>query len=47
MSDILPFGTSADGASLDLVPIKLFGCTVVDFNVSADWSSQGGALSCR
>lgn len=47
MSNIQPFGTSADGADPDLVPIKLFGCTVVDFNVSADWSAQGGSLSCR
>lgn len=47
MSSILPFGTSTDSPTEDLVPIKLFGCTVVDFNVSADWSSQGGGLSCR
>lgn len=47
MSNILPFGTSTDGASIDIVPLKLFGCTVIDFNVSADWSSQGGSLSCR
>jgi len=47
MSNIQPFGTSADGANPDLAQIKLFGCTVVDFNVSADWSSQGGSLSCR
>jgi hypothetical protein len=47
MSDIQPFGTSADGANPNLAQIKLFGCTVVDFNVSADWSSQGGSLSCR
>lgn len=43
-----PFGgyTSAQ-ANPDLAQIKLFGCTVVDFNVSADWSSQGGSLSCK
>lgn len=47
MSNIQPFGTSTDSPTHPLVPIKLFGCTVVDFNVSADWSSQGGSLSCR
>lgn len=47
MSNILPFGTSTNSPTEDIVPIKLFGCTVVDFNVSADWSSQGGGLSCR
>lgn len=45
--NIEPFGTSTDSATHDLAQIKLFGCTVVDFNVSADWSSQGGSLSCR
>jgi hypothetical protein len=45
MSTINPFGTSTDSATIDLVPIKSFGCTVVDFNVSADWSSQAGSLS--
>lgn len=45
--NINPFGTSTDSPTVDLVPIKLFGCTVIDFNVSADWSSQGGSLSCR
>lgn len=57
-SEIQPFGYNAeleravarsessvpDGV---IQPIKLFGCTVVDFNVSADWSAQGGSLSCR
>ena len=47
MSNILPFGTSTDSATTKLQPIRLFGCTVIDFNVSADWSSQGGSLSCR
>ena len=47
MSSILPFGTSTNSPTEDLQQIKLFGCTVVDFNVSADWSSQGGGLSCR
>ena len=45
MSDIQPFGTSADGAQPDLAVIKAFGCTVIDFSVSADWSSQAGSLS--
>ena len=40
-------GTSNNAPTENLKPIKLFGCTVVDFNVSADWSSQGGNLSCR
>ena len=42
MSNILPFGTSTDSATTNLQPIRIFGCTVIDFNVSADWSSQGG-----
>lgn len=43
-----PFGgTSPAIGNPDLDVIKLFGCTVIDFNVSADWSSQGGGLSCR
>lgn len=46
-SSILPFGTSSNAPTEDLAPIKLFGCTVIDFNVSADWSSQGGSLNCR
>jgi hypothetical protein len=45
--NIQPFGTSTDSPTHDLAQIKLFGCTVVDFSVSADWSSQGGSLSCR
>lgn len=45
MSTINPFGTSTDSPTIDVVPIKAFGCTVVDFNVSADWSSQAGNLS--
>ena len=45
--NIQPFGTSTDSPTHDLAQIKLFGCTVIDFNVSADWSSQGGSLSCR
>jgi hypothetical protein len=47
MSNILPFGTSTDSPTTSIQPIKLFGCTVIDFNVSADWSSQGGSLQCR
>lgn len=46
-TSILPFGTSTDAPTHDLRQIKLFGCTVVDFNVSADWSSQGGSLTCK
>ena len=51
MSSIQPFGTSADGATVDginsvsLKQIKAFGCTVVSFDISADWSSQAGSLS--
>ena len=45
MSSIPPFGTSTDSAQPDLAVIKAFGCTVVDFSVSADWSSQAGSLS--
>lgn len=50
MSEIQPFGTSADAATVDginsnsLNVIKAFGCTVVNFNVSADWGGQGGSL---
>lgn len=44
---ILPFGTSTNAPTVDVATIKLFGCTVIDFNVSADWSSQGGSLTCR
>ena len=50
MSNILPFGTSADAGTVDgensnsLNVIKAFGCTVVTFNVSADWGGQGGQL---
>lgn len=41
-----PFGTDlSSNANLDV--IKIFGCSVVDFNVSADWSSQGGSLQMR
>jgi hypothetical protein len=48
MPTINPFGgTSTASGTPDLAPIKLFGCTVIDFNVSADWSSQGGSLNCR
>ena len=51
MSGIQPFGYNADNIrqqnSDQIQQIKLFGCTVVDFNVSADWSAQGGSLSCR
>lgn len=46
-TNIDPFGTSTDTPTNDLAQIKLFGCTVVDFNVSADWSSQGGGLTCK
>ena len=45
MSSIPPFGTSTDSPQPDLAGIKAFGCTVIDFNVSADWSSQAGSLS--
>ena len=51
MSDIQPFGTSSDTTSLDgintygLKTIKAFGCTVVSFDISADWASQAGKLS--
>jgi len=44
-SNIEPFGTSTDAADPDVAVIKAFGCTVIDFNVSADWSSQAGSLS--
>lgn len=47
MSTIEPFGTSESQAQPDLASIKAFGCTVIDFNVSADWSSQAGSLSMR
>ena len=44
---VQPFGGSTSAQEYpDLDQIKLFGCTVVDFNVSADWSSQGGSLGC-
>jgi len=45
--NIQPFGTSTDSPTHPLAQIKLFGCTVIDFTVSADWSSQGGSLNCR
>ena len=45
MSSIPPFGTSTNSPQPDLAGIKAFGCTVIDFNVSADWSSQAGSLS--
>jgi hypothetical protein len=50
MSDILPFGSSADAGTTDgensdsLNVIKAFGCTVIDFNISADWGGQSGSL---
>ena len=49
--DIQPFGTSTDAPTIDginqrkLKVIKAFGCTVVSFDISADWSSQAGSLS--
>lgn len=46
-SGILPFGTSTNSPTIDIVPTKAFGCTLVDLNVSADWSSQAGSLSMR
>lgn len=46
-TSIKPFGTSSNAPTVDVAPIKIFGCTVIDFNVSADWSSQGGSLTCR
>lgn len=50
-SGIQPFGYNANNIRAQsgdqIQQIKLFGCTVVDFNVSADWSAQGGSLSCR
>ena len=39
-----PFGSSS-ATPLDIGPQFFLGCTVVDFSVSADWSSQGGELS--
>ena len=45
MSDIQPFGTSNSSATPDIDVIKAFGCTVIDFNVGADWASQAGSLS--
>lgn len=47
MASIQPFGTNTNYPTNNLQSIKLFGCTVVDFNVSADWSSQGGSLTCK
>jgi len=50
MSNILPFGSSADAGTTDgensdsLNVIKAFGCTVIDFNISADWGGQSGSL---
>ena len=50
MSSIQPFGTSADAGTVDgensnsLNVIKAFGCSVVNFNVSADWGGQAGSL---
>tara|TARA_Y100000004_G_scaffold153481_1_gene177184 strand:+ start:3095 stop:6838 length:3744 start_codon:yes stop_codon:yes gene_type:complete len=46
-TNIQPFGTTSSQATPDLAVIKAFGCTVVDFNVSADWASQAGSLSFR
>ena len=45
MSNIYPFGTSTDSPTINLLPIRAFGCDVVDFNVAADWSAQAGSLS--
>ena len=52
MADIQPFGTDTNTRSLDgtettygLKTIKAFGCTVVSFDISADWASQAGKLS--
>lgn len=44
-TNIDPFGTTSSEASPDLAVTKAFGCTVIDFNVSADWSSQAGSLN--
>lgn len=40
-----PFGSSSSSISPDLGPQFFMGCTVVNFDVSADWSSQGGSLN--
>ena len=40
-----PFGSSSATPQPDIGAQFFLGCTVVDFTVSADWSSQGGELS--
>ena len=39
-----PFGTSDATPTPDIGAQFFLGCSVVDINVSADWSSQGGSL---
>lgn len=45
MANIEPFGSSSSSSNINV--IKMFGCTVIDFNVSMDWGSQGGSLQMR
>jgi hypothetical protein len=40
-----PFGTTSAGLSPNLGPQFFMGCSVVTFDVSADWASQGGSLN--
>ena len=40
-----PFGTTSAGLSPNLGPQFFMGCSVITFDVSADWASQGGSLS--
>ena len=40
-----PFGTSTATISPQIGAQFFMGCSVIDFNVSADWSSQGGSLT--
>jgi hypothetical protein len=39
-----PFGTTGASVTPDIGAQFFLGCGVVDINVSADWSSQGGSL---
>jgi hypothetical protein len=40
-----PFGTNTATISPQIGAQFFMGCSVIDFNVSADWSSQGGNLT--
>lgn len=40
-----PFGGSSGVPSSDVGAQFFLGCSVVDFNINADWASQGGSLS--